>query len=57
MRKVVSIRRQAVICANCSVYFSLVTVGLGDKIAFTIAAVLPLPHTKAFPHIHPTAYS
>lgn len=42
--------------ANCPVYSLLVTVGLGDRITFTIAAVLP-SHTQAFPHIHPHTHA
>lgn len=42
---------------NCPVFSPLVTVGLGDRITFTIAAVLPLPHTQAFPHIRPHAHA
>lgn len=37
--------------ANCPVYSQLVAVGLGDRITFTIAAVLPLPHTGISTHM------
>lgn len=39
--------------ANPAVCSPLVIVCLGDRIIFTNAAVLPLPHRQAFPHIHP----